>query len=95
MEVRVDCRPAADGGQCEVQVGSDPDATSHTVSVTAETLRRLGPTSADPALLVQEAFRFLLAREPRESILSSFELPVIGRYFPEWEREMRERLPPG
>ena len=34
-------------------------------------------------------FEFLLAREPKESILPSFEIPVIGRYFPEFEREIR------
>ena len=31
---------------------------------------------------------FLLAREPRESILGRFDLPLIGRYFPEYEREI-------
>lgn len=43
----------------------------------------------------RESFRFLLEREPNTSILSSFDLPVIGRYFPEYEREIRERLAKG
>jgi hypothetical protein len=34
----------------------------------------------------------MLEREPRESILREFELPVIGRYFPEYEREIQRRL---
>jgi hypothetical protein len=51
----------------------------------------LAPADADPTRLVRESFEFLLAREPRESILRSFELPVIGRYFPEWETEIRPR----
>ena len=38
------------------------------------------------------SFRFLLAREPKESILSRFELPVIERYFPEYPEEIRGRL---
>jgi hypothetical protein len=37
---------------------------------------------------VEASFRFLLAREPKESILSSFEIREIGRYFPEWEEEV-------
>jgi hypothetical protein len=41
---------------------------------------------------VRASFEFLLAHEPRESILRSFELPVIGRYFPEWQDEIRRRL---
>ena len=44
--------------------------------------------AADPEALVRAAFDFLLTREPRESILRRFELPVIGRYFPEWEEEV-------
>jgi len=70
----------------------DAVATTHTVLVSGETLRELAPADADPSRLVTESFRFLLEREPRESILASFELPLIGRYFPEWEREIRARL---
>jgi len=36
------------------------------------------------------------ARNPASpSILSSFDLPLIGRYFPEYEREIRTRLRQG
>jgi len=35
---------------------------------------------------VRRSFAFLLAREPRESILREFELPVIARYFPEYPK---------
>ena len=35
---------------------------------------------------------FLLEREPKESILRSFDLTVISRYFAEYEREMTGRL---
>ena len=43
----------------------------------------------DPTDLVERSFAFLLEREPRESILRSFDLSVIGRYFPDWERAIR------
>jgi hypothetical protein len=42
--------------------------------------------------LVRHSFEFLLAREPKESILTRFDLSVISRYFPEYEREMKQRL---
>jgi hypothetical protein len=41
--------------------------------------------------LVEASFDFLLEREPQESILREFDLIVIGRYFPDYEREMGER----
>ncbi|MBL7183234.1 MAG: hypothetical protein ISS50_02165, partial [Anaerolineae bacterium] len=47
---------------------------------------------ASPEDLVAESFRFLLEREPKESILRSFDLMVIGRYFPEYRREIVKRL---
>ena len=39
-----------------------------------------------------ESFEFLPEREPKEAILSRFELPVIGHYFPEYPAEIRRRL---
>jgi hypothetical protein len=38
--------------------------------------------------VVEAAFRFLLDREPKEAILSRFDITVISRYFPEFEREL-------
>jgi hypothetical protein len=52
-------------------------------------------TSSRSVLLsVEESngYCFLLKREPKESILRSFDLTVISRYFPEYEREMTRRL---
>ena len=42
--------------------------------------------------LVRRSFDFLLEREPNTSILRQFELPVIARYFPEYERVIRGML---
>jgi hypothetical protein len=51
-------------------------------------LARLAPGAASPEDLVRRSFAFLLRREPKESILRRFDLPLIGRYFPEWEAEI-------
>jgi hypothetical protein len=93
VKVEVDCRRDSSGWICEAVVGDDPGATRHEVRVSGDELDRLDPGAADPTALVRRSFAFLLAREPRESILRSFELPVIGRYFPEWEAEIS--APPG
>ncbi len=65
--------------------------TYHRVRVTKADLGRLSEGRSAEELLV-ESFRFLLERESNTSILSSFDLPVIGRYFPEYEQEIRTRL---
>lgn len=41
-----------------------------------------------PEQVIDAAFRFLLEREPKESILQHFDVSVISRYFPAFEREL-------
>ena len=38
--------------------------------------------------LIRKSFQFLLEREPKESILSKFNLKVITGYFPKFEKEV-------
>ncbi len=64
--------------------------TKHRVRVTDADLQRFGGESA--AHLLSASFRFLLDREPNTSILPSFHLPVISRYFPEFETEIRRYI---
>ena len=66
--------------------------TQHTVSVTESDLSGLGGPATTAEELLRASFRFLLDREPNTSILSEFELPVIGRYFPEFERVIQRCL---
>ncbi len=82
-------------GTFAVRIVEGGGATSHVVTVDdADRVRLAGPATA-AADLVRASFAFLLAREPKESILPRFALPVIGRYFPEYEREMRRRFGAG
>lgn len=59
--------------------------TTHTVTVPQEYYQKLTGGKVDPETLVEKSFEFLLQREPNTSILRSFELTVISRYFPEYE----------
>ena len=88
-DIEVTSRTTSDGWTASVIV-TDPDgsASRHEVSVTRVVLERLAPGADDPVDLVRRSFAFLLAREPKESILRSFDLPVIGRYFPDYERSI-------
>ena len=78
------------GNEWQVTVKSAV-TTHHRVRVTREDLERFasGRSAED---LLQESFRFLLEREANTSILDSFDLPVINRYFPTYEEEIRKRL---
>jgi hypothetical protein len=69
------------------------DGTSqHTVRVPDDYVERLGLQDVDRSRLVTESFRFLLEREPKESIMRTFDLSVIERYFPEYRDEIVSRL---
>jgi hypothetical protein len=66
--------------------------TRHRVTVRPEYHQQLTGGAVPPEALVQKSFEFLLEREPNTSILSSFDLPLIGRYFPEYEQTIRGTL---
>lgn len=87
----VACRPEGARWVCNVTVGEDAGATHHEVTVSRDLLAELRSGAREPNELVRDSFEFMLQREPRESILRSFDLPVIGRYFPEWREEISER----
>jgi hypothetical protein len=64
----------------------------HRVTLTQDDYRRLSGGKIEPHELVRRSFEFLLKREPKESILPEFDLPLIGRYFPEYERELKRKI---
>ena len=66
--------------------------TTHKVTVTHSYYEKLTGKRVIPDVLVEKSFRFLLDRESNTSILRSFDLPVISRYFPEYERVIRGML---
>jgi len=75
----------------EVRVRSAVE-TVHRVTLRAADRERFAGCEISAAQLIETSFQFLLEREPNTSILAAFELPVIGRYFPEYEREIGARL---
>jgi hypothetical protein len=91
-DVRVTASPAGSGWSCEVVVRDGRSETVHRVGVSRGDLERLAPGATDPTELVRTSFAFLLEREPKESILRSFDLPVIARYFPEYDRDIARRM---
>jgi hypothetical protein len=89
-DVTVTRRADGDPMRFDVTVREGDATTEHDVTVSEANLERLG-AGRSPEAFVSACFAFLLEREPKESILSSFDVAVIGRYFPEFEREIADR----
>ncbi len=87
----VSCNPIEGGWRCSVLIGDDASATEHAVEVDRVTLDDLAP-GATPEELVRESFVYLLEREPRESIMRAFELPIISRFFGDYPDEISRRM---
>ena len=92
MAIDVSCAAANDGWRCFVRVADGVGETTHTVDVDRSDLARLAPGATAPDRLVRTSFEFLLERESSASILRSFGLTEISRYFPEYERQIRRRV---
>jgi hypothetical protein len=83
------------GGEFQVRIIEGTSQTLHRVAVRTEDYKRLAGGKVEEAELVKCSFEFLLENEPKESILGQFDLMLIGRYFPNFEREMKRRLAAG
>ena len=64
-------------------------STSHMVTVTDQSLADLTDNNVTKTQLLEFSFNFLLDREPNTSILSSFDINVISKYFSDYKDEVR------
>jgi hypothetical protein len=87
--VTVRAEPEGAGWVCQVDVGHAGERTQHTVRVSPAELARWGRGDhrGDVEDLIKRSFDFLLQREPPGAILRRFDLSMILRYFPEYDRE--------
>jgi hypothetical protein len=79
----------------EVTVRDATGETRHHVTMSREACGRLSAGEHTPERCIEAAFRFLLDREPKEAILRRFDVTVISRYFPDFERELPPYLRAG
>ena len=68
---------------------AETSTTTHTVTVTDQSLNDLTDNNVTKTQLLKFSFNFLLDREPNTSILSSFDNKVISRYFSDYKDEVR------
>jgi hypothetical protein len=76
----------------EVVVRESGGESRHHVTMDRATYERLGAGCHTPQQCLDAAFRFLLDREPKESIMDRFDITVISRYFPDFERQLPRYL---
>lgn len=72
----------------DVEISEGGSSTSHRVSLNRDYYETLTNNSVLAPRLVEVSFIYLLEREPKESILSEFNLNVIPRYFADYEKEI-------
>ena len=89
----IDARMIEDGDPLvfEVRVRDEASETQHRVTLSRKDFERLSG-GAGAEKLIDAAFRFLLDRESKGSILTRFDVSVISRYFPEFEQKLPEYL---
>jgi hypothetical protein len=83
----IDVEKEGDGFRVRVREGNG--TTTHRVTAKPADLARLAKPGETPEAFLVRCFEFLLEREPKGSIMSSFDLMVIARYFPEFESTIR------
>ena len=62
--------------------------TTHLVVLSQDYYQKLTEGKVSPEMLIEKSFEFLLERESNTMILARFDLPIIGDYFPEYEKSI-------
>ena len=75
----------------EITVKAD-QLTKHIVSVTDQMLLKLANNKTSKEELLHFSFDFLLERESNTSILSSFDITVISKYFSEYKKKVSDKF---
>ncbi len=76
----------------DVTIRDGKSESRHRVTMAQAVFENLTGGTHAPEECIEAAFRFLLDREPKESILGRFDVTIIARYFPEFERELATYL---
>lgn len=80
------------GEKFEVTVSEQDSSTVHTVVLGDDYYHALTEEKITKEDFIKKCFEFLLERESKESILSSFNVNVIKSYFPEFEQQIKGKI---
>jgi len=91
--IKVQQLKQSDPFEFKVTVVEKSGETNHEVTMAQATYLKLTNGEIEPNRCIQAAFEFLLDREPKEAILSRFDVTVISRYFPGFEKDLKKYIP--
>lgn len=74
-----------------VTIVEDGSKSVHEVTATKKEVDLLC-SDCEPERVVEASIRFLLDREPKESIMSRFDLDVIATFFPDYPTAIHDYL---
>ncbi len=94
MTLMIDVSQTKTGDPLEfsVTVREGGGETHHSITMAESTYQKLTSGEVHPEQCIEGAFKFLLEREPKESILSRFDVTVISKYFPDFESQLSRYL---
>ncbi len=82
---------ALDDEHFEVTIDEGTSQSMHVVTASQKEADLLCD-GCDTQRLVEASVRFLLDREPKDSIMNQFDLDVIARFFPDYPSKISEYL---
>ncbi len=85
MTIEVEQTGSGDPLEFLVVVREGGGESRHRVTMARAVCEQLSQGRHSPPACIDAAFRFLLDREPKESILGRFDVTTISSYFPEFE----------
>ena len=92
VEISVDKAGGDSGERFRVTVKEGSSQSQQEVSLTDAYYQKLMQGNASKEDCIQGAFRFLLERESKESILREFDLTVIQSYFGDFEKKCQKYI---
>tara|TARA_Y100000588_G_C13834362_1_gene745007 strand:+ start:156 stop:434 length:279 start_codon:yes stop_codon:yes gene_type:complete len=91
VEIKISESKTEKGWAFQVTI-SNGNSTVHNVNLDNDYYKHLTLPDVEPHKVVESSFKFLLDREPKEMILSTFDLQIISKYFPEYEKRITEYI---
>jgi hypothetical protein len=76
----------------EVTVSEHGSSTVHTVTLDDDYYQSLTKGKITKEDFLKKCFDFLLERESKESILSSFNVKIINSYFSDFEQHIKDKI---
>ena len=77
------------GAIFQVKVRDEKGQSEHRVRMSHDYHQKLA-NGKTPEEFIKTCFEFLLSKEPKESILSEFDVPKISTFFSEFEDEIKK-----